>query len=163
MALDVDPDEIFMTSALEQAEKSAAMGEVPVGAVIVRDGKIIAVGCNMKEITGDPTAHAEIRAIRAAAVACHSWRLLDTTMYVTLEPCIMCCGALIQARVKRLVYGAPDPKAGAVDSLYSLLRDERLNHRLEVRGGVLADRCGELLREFFRKRRQEKSAASLEL
>lgn len=153
MTLDADLDETFMLSALEQAERSAAMEEVPVGAVIVSDGEIIAVGCNMKETTGDPTAHAEIQAIRAAAKVMQSWRLLDTTMYVTLEPCVMCCGALVHARVKRLVYGASDPKTGAVDSLYSLVRDERLNHRLEVTGGVLAQRCGDLLREFFRDKR----------
>ncbi|MFY9147464.1 MAG: tRNA adenosine(34) deaminase TadA [Bacillota bacterium] len=153
MALQSDMDETFMLSALEQAERSAAMGEVPVGAVIVKDGRIIAVGCNMKETTNDPTAHAEIQAIRAAAKALQSWRLLDTTMYVTLEPCVMCCGALVHARVRRLVYGAPDPKSGAVDSLFNIVTDERLNHRLEVRGGVLAQRCGDLLREFFRNKR----------
>ena len=121
--------------------------------MVVLDGQIVAVGRNMRERTGDPTAHAEIVAIRAAAEKSLSWRLLDTTMYVTLEPCIMCCGALINARVKRLVYGARDPKSGAVDSLYDLLRDERLNHRVEVTGGILAERCGELLTEFFRNKR----------
>lgn len=153
MALVTASDEEFMAEALRQAEEAASMGEVPVGAVIVHDEQIIAVGRNMRERTGDPTAHAEIVAIRAAAEKSLSWRLLDTTMYVTLEPCIMCCGALIHARVKRLVYGARDPKSGAVDTLYDLLRDERLNHRVEVTGGVLAERCGDLLTEFFRNKR----------
>lgn len=153
MALVTASDEEFMAEALRHAERSAAIGEVPVGAVIVCRGGIVAAGHNGKETTGDPTAHAEIAAIRNAAEKSLSWRLLDTTMYVTLEPCIMCCGALIQARVKRLVYGARDPKAGAVDSLYDILRDERLNHRIEVTGGVLAERSAELLRDFFRKKR----------
>lgn len=153
MALAAEMDEVYMAKALEQAERSASVGEVPVGAVIVLDDRIIAAGHNLKETTGDPTAHAEMQAIRAAAEVTQSWRLLDTTMYVTLEPCIMCCGALVQARVRRLVYGARDPKSGAVDSLYDLLRDDRLNHRLEITGGVLQERCGELLREFFRKKR----------
>ncbi|MDI3538408.1 MAG: tRNA(adenine34) deaminase [Bacillota bacterium] len=147
-------DEHYMRRALELACEAAARGEVPVGALIVRNGEIIAEGSNCREEDKDPTAHAELLAIRAAARALGGWRLTGATLYVTLEPCAMCAGALVLARVERLVYGADDPKAGAVRSLYRLVEDERLNHRVQVTPGVLAEECGEVLREFFRKRRE---------
>ncbi|MDK2881745.1 MAG: tRNA(adenine34) deaminase [Bacillota bacterium] len=147
-------DEHYMRRALELAREAAARGEVPVGALIVRNGEIIAEGSNCREEDKDPTAHAELLAIRAAARALGGWRLTGATLYVTLEPCAMCAGALVLARVERLVYGADDPKAGAVRSLYRLVEDERLNHRVQVTPGVLAEECGEVLREFFRKRRE---------
>ncbi|HHV58418.1 MAG TPA: nucleoside deaminase [Firmicutes bacterium] len=143
-----------MQRALELARAAAARGEVPVGALVVRGGAIIAESANRREEAKDPTAHAELLAIQAAARELGGWRLTGTTLYVTLEPCAMCAGALVLARVERLVYGADDPKAGAVRSLYRLVEDERLNHRLEVVRGVLAAECGELLREFFRRRRR---------
>jgi tRNA(adenine34) deaminase len=139
-----------MRAALEEAAQAVETADVPVGAVVLeRDGLIIGRGRNAREGLGDPTAHAEILALREAASARGEWRLEGCTMVVTLEPCAMCAGALVLARVARLVYGAIDPKAGAVGSLWDLVRDRRLNHRLEVVGGVLADECGELLREFF--------------
>lgn len=141
-----------MRVALDEARLSAV--DVPVGAVVIdADGAVLGVGHNAREATGDPTAHAEIVALRAAAAAVGSWRLEHTTMAVTLEPCTMCAGALVLARVSRLVYGAIDPKAGAVGSLWDVVRDRRLNHRLEVIGGVLDDECGALLREFFENHR----------
>lgn len=146
-------DEAFMREALEEARQATAVGEVPVGAVVVRAGQVIARAHNRRELDGDPTAHAEVLAMRDAAVALGAWRLQDCTLYVTLEPCFMCAGAIVNGRVERLVFGATDPKAGAVGSLYDVPRDERLNHRPEVNGGVLADACGQLLRDFFRERR----------
>ena len=143
----------YMQQALELARAAAARGEVPVGAIVVHAGKVIAVGSNRREELRDPTAHAEIQAIRQAARRLGGWRLSGATLYVTLEPCAMCAGALILARIDRLVYGADDPKAGAVRSLYRLVEDERLNHRLEVIPGVLASECGQVLRDFFRGRR----------
>jgi tRNA(adenine34) deaminase len=154
MVLTGAEDEHYMRRALELAREAAARGEVPVGALIVRNGEIIAEGSNCREEDKDPTAHAELLAIRAAARALGGWRLTGATLYVTLEPCAMCAGALVLARVERLVYGADDPKAGAVRSLYRLVEDERLNHRVQVTPGVLAEECGEVLREFFRKRRE---------
>lgn len=142
-----------MQIALEEARKAFECGEVPVGAVIVKGGEIIARDHNRRETLGDATAHAEILALREASRRIGGWRLTDTTVYVTLEPCPMCAGALVQARVNRLVYGADDPKAGAVCSLYNLVQDERLNHRMEVTAGVLAGECGDLLKNFFRLRR----------
>jgi len=137
-----------MRAALDEARLSSV--DVPVGAVVVdADGSVLGVGHNVREAVGDPTAHAEIVALRAAAAIVGSWRLPGTTMAVTLEPCTMCAGALVLARVSRLIYGAVDPKAGAVGSLWDVVRDRRLNHRLEVIGGVLDDECGALLREFF--------------
>lgn len=147
-------DEHYMRRALELAREAAARGEVPVGAIVVRNGEIVAEGSNRREEDKDPTAHAELLAIRAAARALGGWRLTGTTLYVTLEPCAMCAGALVLARVERLVYGADDPKAGAVRSLYRLVEDERLNHRVQVTPGILAEECGEVLREFFRRRRE---------
>lgn len=147
-------DEHYMRRALELAREAAARGEVPVGAIVVRNGEIVAEGSNRREEDKDPTAHAELLAIREAARSLGGWRLTGTTLYVTLEPCAMCAGALVLARVERLVYGADDPKAGAVRSLYRLVEDERLNHRVQVTPGILAEECGEVLREFFRRRRE---------
>ena len=143
----------FMEMALEQARKAFSCGEVPVGAVLVRGGLVIASGRNRCEELKDPTAHAEILALREAGRILGGWRLPECTLYVTLEPCAMCAGALVQARVDRLVYGAADPKGGACGTLYNIVQDERLNHRLAVTGGVLEDACAALLREFFRNRR----------
>jgi len=148
-------DEHYMRRALELAREAAARGEVPVGAIVVRNGEIIAEGSNRREEDKDPTAHAELLAIRAAARALGGWRLTGTTLYVTLEPCAMCAGAIVLARVGRLVYGADDPKGGAVRTLYRLVEDERLNHRVQVTPGILAEECGKVLRDFFRRRREE--------
>lgn len=142
-----------MEVAIEQARLAVDHRDVPVGAVVVRDGEVIAARCNERELTGDPTAHAEILAIRDAARVVGHWRLDDCTMVVTLEPCPMCAGAMVNARLQRLVFGAPDPKAGATGSLMNLVSDPRLNHRLPVVGGVEADRCGALLVDFFAARR----------
>ncbi len=150
----LSPDDArFMAEALAEARLAAAEGEVPVGAVLVRDGAVAARGRNARERDRDPLAHAEIRALGEAARAAGAWRLEGATLYVTLEPCVMCAGALVLARVARLVYGARDPKGGACGSLYDVPRDPRLNHRLEVTEGVLAPECGALLTEFFRGRR----------
>lgn len=172
--------EHFMKIALQEAQAAMEEGEVPVGAVIVEgpiaqksvvdgivvdrftdkgsifagEGRIIAQAHNQREGLNDPTAHAEIIAITQAAESRRSWRLDGCTLFVTLEPCPMCAGAILQARIPNVVYGAPDPKAGAVDSLYSLLADQRLNHRSMVTAGVLADSCGQILTEFFRRQRQ---------
>ena len=143
-----------MEAALKQAEQAADVDEVPVGAVIVCDQRVIAAAHNQRETLKDPTAHAEMIAITQAAEALSSWRLEGCTLYVTLEPCPMCAGATVQARIPTVIYGAADPKAGAVDSLYQMLRDERLNHRPVTLSGVLADRCGEILTEFFRRQRK---------
>ena len=151
----VDWDGLFMRKALQLAEQAMAADEVPVGAVIVQSGRVIGAGWNQREMLRDPTAHAEMLAITQAAASLESWRLEQCTLYVTLEPCPMCAGALVQARVPRVVYGARDPKAGAVDSLFRLLDDPRLNHRAEVTGGVMADACGALLSDFFREKRRQ--------
>lgn len=142
-------DEEFMSVALELAGTAAAMGEVPVGAVAVKDGQIIGRGYNRREIDKDPFSHAEFIAMREAAVAVGAWRLSGVTIYVTLEPCAMCAGALVQSRVTRLVFGATDPKAGAVGSLYNLAADPRHNHRVEVTGGVMGEACSQALKIFF--------------
>jgi len=141
--------ERFMRLAMQEAQRAAGLGEVPVGAVIVHQGQVIAQAHNRRELDQDPTAHAEILALRQAAAVLRSWRLCDTVIYVTLEPCPMCAGALVHARLAELVYGCDDPKTGAVRSLYQLCQDPRLNHRLQVTGGVLADECGALLKSFF--------------
>ena len=139
-----------MRQALAVAGPAAGWGDVPVGAVVLdAAGQVLAEACNERELTGDPTAHAEVLALRLAASRLGSWRLSGCTLVVTLEPCTMCAGALVLARVDRLVYGAPDPKAGAAGSLWDVVRDRRLNHRPEVIGGVLAAECAELLRAFF--------------
>jgi len=146
-------DNLWMARALEMARFAAFRGEVPVGAVLVRHGVMLAEGHNMTVTRSDPTAHAEVEVIRAAAARQGDWRLEDTTLFVTLEPCAQCCGALVLARVPRVVYGAADPKAGMAGSLGNLLQDPRLNHRAEVVPGILGAEAGELLREFFRLRR----------
>jgi tRNA(adenine34) deaminase len=148
-----DGDERFMRLALEHARRALEHGDVPVGAVVVHDGTVVGAGHNERERRRDPTAHAETIALREAAQRRRSWRLLDTVLYVTLEPCAMCAGAIVLARVPRVVYGAPDPKAGAAGSVLDVLAEPRLNHRPAVRGGVLAADCAALLTEFFTVRR----------
>ena len=148
-----DPDVAFMSRALDLARRAQNAGEVPVGAVIVKDNAIIAEGWNQPISTHDPTAHAEIVAMRAAAQSLRNYRLLDTTLYVTLEPCAMCATAMVHARVKRLVYAARDPRAGAIASLFNLAQHPSLNHRVDCVGGILAEDCGEVLRAFFKERR----------
>jgi tRNA(adenine34) deaminase len=147
-------DETFMAEALAEARRAAEEGEIPIGAVLVAEGRIAGRGRNARERLRDPTAHAEILALQEASRSLGRWRLTGATMYATLEPCPMCAGALVNARVDRLVYAVRDPKAGAVDTLFDVVRDARLNHRIEVTSGVLADQCGALLREFFRERRK---------
>ena len=144
----------LMGLAIEQAGLAEAAGDVPIGAVIARDGEVIAAAHNRRIIDADPTAHAEMFAIRAAAKAIGDWRLDGCTLAVTLEPCCMCAGAIVLARLRRLVYGAADPKAGAVDTLYQLCTDGRLNHRVEVISGVRAGQCGRMLTEFFQAQRR---------
>jgi len=143
-----------MARALEQARLASVRGEVPVGAVLVRGGALLAEGHNLTITTSDPTAHAEVVAIRQAAAGQGDWRLEGTTLYCTLEPCALCCGALVLARVPRVVYGAPDPKAGMAGTLGNLLQDPRLNHRAEVTSGVLAETSSTLLQGFFKARRR---------
>ncbi len=143
-----------MQLALAQARAAADHLDVPIGAVVVRNGEVIAARHNERELVGDPTAHAEVLALRDAAAVVGHWRLLDCTLYVTLEPCVMCAGALVNSRIGQVVYGATDPKAGAVESLYLVCSDDRLNHRPPVVGGVLADECGQLLKAFFAARRR---------
>jgi len=143
----------FMAKAIDQAKRAEALGDVPVGAVIIREGAIIAAAHNRTVSDGDPTAHAELLAIRKAAQVLGDWRLSGCTLLVTLEPCCMCAGAIVLSRLDRLVYGAGDPKAGAVASLYRICSDERLNHRPEILSGVRADECGEMLRRFFAAQR----------
>ena len=142
-----------MRQALEQAADAATHGDVPIGAVLVQDGDVVAAAGNERQSRKDPTAHAEILALRAGAQKLGTWRLDGTTMYVTLEPCPMCAGALVLARVQRLVYGPQDPKAGAALSLYNIVQDPRLNHEVEIVSGVLEDDCAQLLRSFFKGRR----------
>ncbi|MDI6843296.1 MAG: tRNA adenosine(34) deaminase TadA [Anaerosomatales bacterium] len=154
----MEADVAYMTIALEEARAAAEEGEVPIGAVVVCDGAVIARAHNRRETDADPTAHAEMIAIREAARKLGRWRLSDCTVYVTLEPCPMCAGAMHQARIERLVFGARDPKAGAVGTLYDLSSDERLNHRFTVTSGVLAEECAAVLRRFFERLRQESGA-----
>ena len=151
--MSLDP-EFLIRAAIEQATIAQAEGDVPIGAVIAREGQIIAAASNRRIVDRDPTAHAEMLAIRAAAEAVGDWRLTGCTLAVTLEPCCMCAGAIVLARIDRLIYGAADPKAGAVHTLYCLCSDPRLNHQVEVVGGVLADECGALLTKFFRRQRE---------
>ncbi|MBA3479313.1 MAG: tRNA adenosine(34) deaminase TadA [Lautropia sp.] len=146
-------DLAMMRLAIDQAHNAATVGEVPVGAVIVRDRKVIATGYNHPVGSHDPTAHAEIHALRAAANQAGNYRLGDCSLYVTLEPCAMCCGAMIHARIKRLYYGAADPKTGACGSVVDLMAERRLNHHTQVHAGLLAPECGQVLREFFAARR----------
>jgi len=149
----LEGDEYFMRLAMREAELASEHGDVPIGAVLARAGEVIATGRNERELRQDPTAHAEILALREAAQALGSWRVLETTLYVTLEPCAMCAGAIVLARVPRVVYGASDPKAGACGSVLDVLSEPRLNHRPEVRGGLLGEECGALLSAFFALRR----------
>ena len=162
MTTDRDRDSHWMQLAYEQAVAASGVGEVPVGAVIVRDGAVVAAAANARESLRDPTAHAEMIAITQAAAAVEAWRLTGLTLYVTLEPCLMCAGAIVQSRLDRVVYGAADPKGGAVDTLYQTLRDPRLNHQCDVTSGVMADPCGRILSEFFAARRQSNAAARMD-
>jgi tRNA(adenine34) deaminase len=146
-------DEYFMRLALREAERALEHQDVPIGCVITHDGEVIAAAPNERELRGDPTAHAEILALREAAERLGSWRLHGTVLYVTLEPCAMCAGAIVLGRVPRVIYGALDPKAGAAGSVLDVLAEPRLNHRPEAAGGLLADESGELLRQFFTARR----------
>ena len=156
----VHDDSAGIEAALREARASAAEDEVPVGCVVVHDGLIVGRGRNRTEALQDATAHAEILAIGAASNALGSWRLNECTMYVTLEPCSMCAGAIVLARVGRLVYGAPDPKAGACGSVLNVIREPRLNHRVEIASGVLAEEAGALLRHFFARKRREAESQS---
>lgn len=151
----VDWDSMFMRQAFGLAEQALSEDEVPVGAIITHGNRVVGSGWNQRESLNDPTAHAEMIAITQAAAALASWRLENCTLYVTLEPCPMCAGAIMQSRIARVVYGATDPKAGAVDSLYRLLDDPRLNHRSDVTGGIMAEQCGGILSSFFRQKRAE--------
>ena len=156
MTFGLHQDEIdrrYMQEAIELARKALETEDVPIGALVVHRGRVIGRGCNQREKLQDPTAHAEMLALTAAAEYIGHWRLEDCTLYVTLEPCPMCAGALVQARVSRLVYGAADGKAGACGSLYEITQDPRLNHQVETIAGVMAEQCAELLQEFFRHRR----------
>ncbi len=149
----IDLDEHYMRVAINEARCAAENGDVPVGAVVVHNGAIIGRGHNQRELLQDPTAHAEMLALTAGAAGLDSWRLLDCTLYVTLEPCVMCTGAIVLARIPRVVFGAPDPKGGACGSLFDIASDSRLNHRVDVVSGVLEEQCAEILRAFFRQQR----------
>lgn len=152
----LEQDQFYMKMAIEEANKAGAKGEVPIGAVIVHDGKVIARAHNLREATRNAVTHAELMAIQEACEVLDNWRLENTILYVTLEPCPMCAGAILQSRIPRVVYGARDPKAGCVDSLYRLLNDDRFNHICEVKENVLSDECGGLLTQFFRNLRDKK-------
>ena len=154
-------DEKFMALALEEAARAAELGEVPIGAVVVHDGEVIARAGNRRETDADPAAHAEFSALMRASRVLGRWRLTGCTVYVTLEPCLMCAGLMVNSRIDRCVFGAPDPKGGAVGTLYDVSHDARLNHEFEVEGGVLEAECAEVLRAFFKRRRAEAKAAKL--
>ena len=156
-------DAFFMAQALEQAQKAWDLGEVPVGAVLVKDGRIVALGSNQPIAAHDPTAHAEIMALRAAAQVLGNYRLPGCDLYVTLEPCAMCAGAMMHARLSRVIFGAPDPKTGACGSIIDLFALESLNHHTEVVSGVLAQQCSTLLKDFFAQRRRMQQNKSLEV
>jgi tRNA(adenine34) deaminase len=149
----IESDEFYMELALAEAKQAEAAGEVPVGAIIVSEGVVIGSGFNLPIITHDPTAHAEIIALRKAARQQQNYRLSNATLYCTVEPCLMCAGAMLHARLTRLVFGTPDPRAGAAGSIYNVLTDPRLNHRIEVVSGIREEDCAAILREFFAKRR----------
>jgi len=151
-------DTTYMQAAIAEAELARAKGEVPIGAVLVHEGQVIGRGHNLRETSNDPTTHAEMVAIRQAAEAIGHWRLLETTLYVTLEPCVMCMGAIILARIPRLVYACRDPRAGAAGSIYDFARDERFNHQVEVTEGVLGEECSTMLSGFFQELRAGKKA-----
>ena len=146
-------DRQFMQQALDQAKLAAAAGEVPVGAVLVRDGQVISTGFNRPITNSDPSAHAEMMALRAAAQSESNYRLPGTTLYVTLEPCTMCAGAMLHARVGRVVFGAPDPKTGAAGSVLNVFSEKQINHQTQVQGGIMGEECGQVLRDFFKERR----------
>jgi tRNA(adenine34) deaminase len=146
-------DEYFMRLALREAARALEHDDIPVGAIVVKDGEVIGAGHNEREVRADPTAHAEIIALRAAARSLGSWRVLESVLYVTLEPCAMCAGAIVLARVPRVVFGTTDPKAGAAGSVLDVLDEPRLNHRPQVQGGLLAEECADMLRAFFASRR----------
>jgi tRNA(adenine34) deaminase len=146
-------DRQFMQQALEQAKLAAIAGEVPVGAVLVRDGQVISTGFNQPISKSDPSAHAEMMAIRAAALDESNYRLPGTTLYVTLEPCTMCAGAILHARVERVVFGAIDPKTGAAGSVLDVFLEKQINHQTQVEGGIMGEECGQILRDFFKERR----------
>jgi tRNA(adenine34) deaminase len=146
-------DEYFMRLALREAERALEHDDIPVGAIVVLDGEVVGTGHNEREVRADPTAHAELIALRDAARALGTWRVLETVLYVTLEPCAMCAGAIVLARVPRVVFGASDPKAGAAGSVLDVLGEPRLNHRPQVESGLLAEDCADLLRSFFASRR----------
>ena len=150
---DEPADLSLMARALDLAREARNLGEVPVGALVVHSGRILAQAHNLRETLNDPTAHAERLALAWAGRAIGSWRLEDCTLYVTLEPCVMCAGAIVLSRIKRLVYGARDPKAGGCESLFQVISDARLNHRCDITSGVMARECGEVLKEFFQERR----------
>ena len=154
-------DERFMREALVEAEKAAAIGEVPIGAVVVHEGTVVARAHNRREVDADPSAHAEFRAMLEASRVLDRWRLTGCTVYVTLEPCLMCAGLMVNARIDRCVYGAPDPKGGALGTLYDVSHDERLNHEFEVVHGVLQDECAAQLTSFFTALREKRRAAKL--
>ena len=154
-------DKKYMDLALAQAQQAESLGEVPIGAVLVINDQLIAAAGNRRELWQDPTAHAELIVLREAAKRMESWRLDEATLYVTLEPCVMCMGGIILSRIARLVYGARDPKAGAVGSIYNLAVDERFNHNVEVTEGVRGKECGDILTTFFRQLRHKKKAAKL--
>ena len=155
-------DEYFMKLAIEEAKKAEAINEVPIGAIIVKDNEIVGTGFNRRESSQRSITHAEILAIDEACDRSGSWRLEDTTLYVTLEPCPMCAGAIVQSRVKRVVFGAIDPKAGCAGTLMNLLQEERFNHQAEVVSGVLAEECGQMLTQFFRNLRERKKVEKRE-
>ena len=154
----LEADERFMRLALEEARRAAAEGEVPIGAVVVLDGAVISSAHNRRELDHDPSAHAEFRAMTEAAQKLGRWRLSGCTVYVTLEPCLMCAGLMVNARIDRCVYGAPDPKGGALGTLFDVSHDRRLNHEFAVTSGVLEDECASFLREFFQARRAARKA-----
>lgn len=159
-----ETDRSFMRLAIEEAKKAETLGEVPIGAVIVHEGNVIARAYNLRETSQNAVTHAELSAIQEACQTLGSWRLEQTTLYVTLEPCPMCAGAILQSRIPRVVYGARDPKGGCVDSLYRLLNDPRFNHECDVTEGILGEECGDMLSAFFRaireRKKREKKAAS---
>ena len=162
MTDDAAQDEYFMAQALVEAEAAARLGEVPIGALVVKDGEVIGRGYNLRETSNDPTTHAEMIAIRQAAEQTGHWRLLDCTLYVTLEPCVMCMGAIILARIPRLVFGCRDPRVGAVGSIYDFSKDDRFNHRVDVTEGVLGEQCSARISSFFQELRMQKKAARAE-
>lgn len=158
MSIEYDQDVFFMKEAIKEAKKAEELNDVPIGAVMVCDGKIISRGYNLREVQQNAIAHAEMLAIHEASKKLGTWRLENTTLYVTLEPCPMCSGAIVLSRVKRVVYGASDPKGGCAGTLMNLLQDQRFNHQCELTAGVLAEECGEMLSSFFRRIREKRKA-----